>query len=109
MGSPTAADSRGCARCIGMDPVTGTNGACQPSGAPHLGDLLVRIGAYGNKRLLLGYIGPLGFGLMNTEDSCQIHTLQMATPSWLLALMETELLTTKALYVTLRPELSILK
>lgn len=69
----------------------------------------MRIGAYGNKRLLLGYIGPLGFGLMNTEDSCQIHTLQMATPSWLLALMETELLTTKALYVTLRPELSILK
>lgn len=32
----------------------------------------------------------------------------MATPSWLLAQMKTELLTTKALYVTLRPELPIL-
>lgn len=66
------------------------------------------IGAYSNKRLLFEYIGPLSLGHVNIKGSCQKHPLQMATPSWLLAQMKTELLTTKALYVTLRPELPIL-
>ena len=47
------------------------------------------IGAYSNKRVLFGYIGPLSLGHMNTKGSCQKLHLQMATLSWLLALRKT--------------------